>query len=226
MKIVFDSDLGRLLDLIIFIGAAGKKESYEELMKAKGITPVKEIADAHAYIREGLDTAVPGIVSLTSKEYNGSRFFVEYFLKMIFQLKTPDVMIEKFGILLQNELRYELLSFYDSEEHTLEYYKTISENHIRLHDFIYRLNVSDVMKIELLGIAAGSDMYATSLKRFFEAAANKIDAVYRKNSALLHENLSKIQQEITGNDGRFFNEDERFSANQQKKKLSEIRVGV
>ena len=152
MKVVFDPARGKLYDFFLVINNFFNAERLLEMFKSRNVTYYKELEEAYRFIWDGIDKNTPGITSLITSDSVGENFFIKHFYLRIWEWKTSDVFIENFDLMFRSDLPYELLSYYDTQEHSKDYYQTIMNNPVRLHDFIYQLNVPMQVKLELIGI--------------------------------------------------------------------------
>ena len=146
---------------------------------------------------------MPGLEPFISEAQHRNRFLYHYFFPYLWKWRTADVFIENFDRLIHNEMRYDILAYFDKEEHPPEYYRIIAQNPSRLHDFVYGLEVSDRIRLDLIGIAAGSEFTCASLKAFLQKVSERLQEVYRRNTALIEASAAHMQKELEPS-GEFF----------------------
>ena len=191
----------RIEDLLMFFGKGIKYGNINDYYKSKDINVgnADVIIKSFNKIAVALDMKAVGLKLFFTERDDGKLFIDSLLTGSYKDINSIEEFIEFIDSYDRNELLEKMISFYDKDNFTKNFYSKIVADKEMLVRFLNGLNIETGLKWEIMSFISISDVYMESLREVFTKFAMLIEEEYRVNAAFLSEFESKVNKQLTVN---------------------------
>jgi DNA-binding transcriptional ArsR family regulator len=170
---------GQIYDLIYTISAHFNFGSVSILHKMNGHIAENYFDNIFADLNDLIKSKPQGIDVFFQYFTGGPCCMTLFFMKMLWDFKTPAGFIRYFSEIDDNELRAKVLEYYDEYKSNDDVYKEMLTDNVKLIEFVCSFHISTIFRNNLISFFKNPKPFVKNITEIMTYALNKMRAVLR-----------------------------------------------